>query len=177
MELIREKTCCFTGHRKLSPREGLLARRRLREEMEKLAEEGINTFLAGGALGFDTLAAQEVLRVRAESFPGLRLVLVLPCLGQESSWRERDASVYRFLLRQADEVIYTGDVYTRGCMFTRNRYLVDHSACCLCYLAEEAGRGGTVYTVEYAKKKGLRIINLAEGLWDEVPEDQPFWEE
>ncbi len=161
MELIREKTCCFTGHRNIPLRESLGARWRLREEISRLAAKGVDTFLAGGAVGFDTLAAQEVLRVRAEGLANLHLVLVLPCLGQESRWSQRDAAIYRSLLRQADEVIYTGDVYTRGCMFTRNRYLVDHSAYCLCYLAEEATRGGTAYTVNYAQRKGLEILNLA----------------
>lgn len=172
MKLIREKCCCFTGHRRIPPRESLLVRRRLRTEIMRLAETGVDTFLAGGALGFDTLAAQEVLRVRAESFPGIHLVLVLPCLGQESLWSERDAAVYRSLLRQADEVIYTGDVYTRGCMFQRNRYLVNHSAHCLCYLMD-TGRGGTAYTVKYARDQGLAVVNLAETpLPEETEEEQ-----
>lgn len=161
MKLERERSCCFTGHRRISMQDGLWIRRRLREEIARMAGEGIHTFLAGGALGFDTMAAQEVLRVRGERFPGLSLVLVLPCLGQETLWSERDAAVYRSLLRQADEVVYTGDVYTNGCMFLRNRYLVDHSARCLCYLTRE-GRGGTAYTVKYARDKGLAVVNLAE---------------
>lgn len=126
----------------------------------------------GGALGFDTLAAQEVIRVRAENAFEIRLILVLPCLGQESRWTERDAAVYRALLRQADEVIYTGDIYTRGCMFQRNRYMVDHSATCLCYLTD-AARGGTVYTVNYAREHGLKVINLAQAyLPEEIEEEQ-----
>ena len=52
----------------------LWLRRRLREEIVALVEEkGITTFLAGGALGFDTIAAQEVLRARGERYPGLKL--------------------------------------------------------------------------------------------------------
>ena len=160
MKLESEKSCCFTGHRRIPLQDGLWVRRRLREEIGRLAGEGVHTFLAGGAVGFDTMAAQEVLRVRGESRPDLRLVLVLPCLGQETLWSERDAAVYRALLRQADEVIYTGEQYTHGCMFRRNRYLVDHSAHCLCYLLRP--KGGTAYTVNYAQDRGLTVINLAE---------------
>ncbi len=163
MKLIRENCCCFTGHRRLPAGEGLRVRRRLREEIVRLAEGGVDTFLAGGALGFDTMAAQETLRVRAEDFPNLCLVLVLPCLGQEARWSQRDAAVYRGLMRSAGEVIYTGDVYTRSCMFVRNRYLVDRSSHCLCYLAGDAARGGTAYTVKYALQQGLDVINL----WEE----------
>jgi len=147
-----------------------LVRRRLRAEITRLAETGVNTFLAGGALGFDTLAAQEVLRARAEGALSIHLVLVLPCLGQESLWSERDAAVYRSLIRQADEAIYTGDAYTRDCMFRRNRYLVNHSAYCLCYLMD-TGRGGTAYTVKYARDQGLAVINLAEALLPEETEE------
>ncbi len=161
MELIREKACCFTGHRFLSEEEKAALRGRLSEEVYRLWEQGMTTFLAGGALGFDTLAAQAVLSLRAEGLPGLRLVLVLPCLGQESHWSRRDAQLYQSLIKRADEVIYTGDAYTEGCMFLRNRYLVDHSSQCLCYLTK-SGRSGTSYTVRYAKKQGLKIVNLAE---------------
>lgn len=174
MKLIREKSCCFTGHRRIPLRESLLVRRRLREEIGRLVESGVDTFLAGGALGFDTMAAQEVLRARAESFPGIHLVLVLPCLGQENLWSQRDAAVYHALIRQADEVIYTGDVYTRSCMFERNRYLVDHSACCLCYLTDPS-RGGTAYTVKYARDQGIGVVNLAETLLPEEDGQEAFW--
>lgn len=164
MELIRERCCCFTGHRLLSVAERADLRVLLREEIERLIEEGFTTFLSGGALGFDTLAAQEVLRLRAERLGQVALVLVLPCLGQESRWPAQDAALYHEILRSADEVIYTGDVYERGCMFVRNRYLVNRSSVCLCFLRENAARGGTAYTVRYAKKQGIEIVNLAEHL-------------
>ena len=164
MELIKERCCCFTGHRILSDAEKEQLRVLLREEMERLIEEGFTTFLSGGALGFDTLAAQEVLRLRAERSEQIALVLVLPCLGQESRWPAQDVDLYHEILRSADEVIYTGDVYEPGCMFVRNRYLVNRSSACLCCLRENATRGGTAYTVRYAKKQGIEIVNLAEKL-------------
>ena len=73
----REKCCCFTGHRRIPEQEMLWVRRRLREEILDLAQKGVDTFLTGGALGFDTLAAQEVLRMRAMGLPSLKLVLAL----------------------------------------------------------------------------------------------------
>ena len=67
------------------------------------------------------------------------------------------------LLRQADEAIYTADTYSRWCMFQRDRYLVDHSAYCLCYWNRAQGeRGGTAYTVGYARKRGLEVENLGD---------------
>ena len=80
----REKCCCFTGHRRIPEQEMLWVRRRLREEILDLAQKGVDTFLTGGALGFDTLAAQEVLRMRAMGLPSLKLVLALPYMNPVS---------------------------------------------------------------------------------------------
>ena len=44
-------------------------------------------------------------------------------------------------------------------MFKRNRYMVDHSDICVCYCT--SGEGGTAYTVRYAEKKEIPIVNLA----------------
>ena len=162
MDWNREQACCFTGHRKIPPSHRLWLQCRLQEAIASLADRGVDTFLAGGALGFDTLAAQEVLRLKAAELPQLRLVLVLPCLGQEARWRPEDARLYYQLLDQADEVIYTADVYSKWCMFQRNRYLVNHSRYCLCYFLEGETRGGTAYTVSYARRQGLEVENL----WD-----------
>ena len=82
-----------------------------------------------------------MLRLKAAELPQLRLVLVLPCLGQEAYWKPEDAALYQDLLRQADEAIYTADTYSRWCMFQRDRYLVDHSAYCLCYWNRAQGSG------------------------------------
>ena len=43
-------------------------------------------------------------------------------------------------------------------MFERNRRMVDNCDVLLAYLENE--RGGTFYTVNYAKKKGKRIVFL-----------------
>ena len=45
-------------------------------------------------------------------------------------------------------------------MHKRNRYLVDNSSVCICYLTEATG--GTAYTVDYAQTKNLTVINLGE---------------
>ena len=57
------KTCCFTGHRRIPADDLPAVAAALRREVLRLCrEEGITVFLSGGALGFDTLAAETVLR-------------------------------------------------------------------------------------------------------------------
>ena len=94
-------------------------------------------------------------------------MLALPYMNQEAQWSQRDAAVYRTLLRQADNVVYTSQEYHRGCLFQRNRYLVDHSAYCVCYLLQE--RTGTSYTAQYAREQGLEVRNLAQAPWKQQP--------
>lgn len=155
---MRSKTVCFTGHREL-PTENLPEiSKRLEDTLLTLIEQGYCYFGAGGALGFDTLAAQTVLRLR-ERYPQICLILVLPCLNQTRGWQQADVDIYEELKRRADKVTYTSESYFRGCMQKRNRHLVDNSSGCICYLTKPTG--GTAYTVDYARRRGLRIINIA----------------
>lgn len=116
-------------------------------------------FGAGGALGFDTLAAQCVLSLR-KRYSHIKLILVLPCTTQTKGWSKDDIAVYEEIKSQADKVVYTSHDYFRGCMHKRNRHLVDNSSACISYLTEN--KGGTFYTVNYAKSKGVEVINIAE---------------
>lgn len=156
---MREHTVCFTGHRKILPKQKATIARRLKNEIIKLVEKNYRYFGAGGALGFDTLAAQTVLELKTE-YPDVKLILVLPCLSQTRGWSARDIEIYEEIKSKADQVVYTSQGYTRGCMHKRNRHLVDNSSVCICYLTESTG--GTAYTVNYAKEKGLMTINVAE---------------
>ena len=155
---LRAKTCCFTGHRSLSHEEKLKVAVRLREIIVEQIEAGVVFYGAGGARGFDTLAAQVVLDMKKE-YPQLRLILVLPCEDQTRGWRSEDIAVYEDIMRRSDKVVYVSREYTPDCMHRRNRHLVDHSGTCVCYLTRSSG--GTAYTVDYARRKGLHIINIA----------------
>ena len=140
--------CCFTGHRTISEGHDSLLSDLLRRTVRELyLHDGIKTYYSGGAKGFDTLAAMAVLDVR-ETFPDIRLVIVLPYANQVDRWAA------------ADEVVCLAERYYHGCMFIRNRYLVDHSSVCISYQTKQTG--GTAYTVKYASKKGIKVINLAE---------------
>ena len=122
-------------------------------------EKNITTYYAGGAQGFDTLASEVVIERRAV-LPDLRLVVVVPHAGQAASWSSDEKARYERIKNRASDVICLAEHYYRGCMQRRNRYLVDHSDVCVCYLTEPTG--GTAYTVEYARKQGVPVLNLAE---------------
>lgn len=155
----REKTVCFTGHRKIPPEKKNEITRRLKETLIQLINRGYLYFGAGGALGFDTMAEQAVLSLK-EEYPQIKLILVLPCKSQANAWSTEDKEVYMEIIRKADKVVYTSQEYFRGCLQKRNRHLVDYSSVCVCYLTKDTG--GSAYTVRYATFKGLSIENVAE---------------
>ena len=156
---MKSQTCCFSGHRVISAMEYPKMQKRIEEEVVKLIHQGVRYFGVGGAIGFDTAAALTIIGLRPE-YSDIRLILVLPCKNQTKDWEEKDIKIYNSIYGKADKVVYTSLHYDSGCMHRRNRHLIDNSSVCICYLTKEGG-GGTACTVRYARKSGLRVINLA----------------
>ena len=154
-----DHSCCFTGHRTIPSKDLPLLRDWIEKAIRNFSALGLNTFITGGALGFDTLAAQVVLRMK-DTIPELRLVVVTPCRDQDKSWNIYQRSVYRHILERADKVICLTSHYVTGCMHQRNRFMVDNSSVCIAYLTSTTG--GTAYTVKYAESKGKEILNFGE---------------
>ena len=156
-------TVCFTGHRDIPREHAFVLPRALEDELISLIERGATVFRAGGAMGFDTLAALKVLELK-RSHPQIRLELILPCRNQTEKWREAEIRTYQYILERADGCECLYERYVSGCMQERNRRLVQGSDVCLAYCYRN--RGGTLYTVTYAMKEGLEIINLFDVLDD-----------
>lgn len=75
---MKEKTCCFTGHRLLPKAEIPIIKTELKKAIIELINDGVVYFGTGGALGFDTIAAQTILNLKVD-YPQIKLILVLPC--------------------------------------------------------------------------------------------------
>ena len=159
-EILKEKTCCFTGHRVIPARVLPALAGELEQTLRRLIGAGGGYFGAGGALGFDTLAAERVLRLKGE-YPDVRLILVLPCRDQTRGWKETDVRRYRDIASRADKVVYTAEHYSPGCMHRRNRHLVENSSVCVAWCTRETG--GSAYTAAYARQRGLRLVMLGAG--------------
>ena len=153
---MKNQTCCFTGHRNVSDNFGVL-KRKLKKTIIELIENGVIYYGSGGTIGFDTLASLAVLELK-KKYPQIKLIMVLPCYEQEKMWSDADKKQYFKILEHADRIRYVSESYYSGCMHKRNRHLVDNSEFCICYLNSESG--GTAYTVNYASRKGLHIINI-----------------
>ena len=118
-------------------------------------------FYAGGAAGFDTLAAQTVLELKA-SYPWISLVLLIPCSPEEQtrSFSSNMQDTYFDIMQSADKVEYISPHYVEGCMKERNQRLIDYADICVCCYDERRSATGTGQTVRMAYKKGINVINL-----------------
>ena len=126
--------CALTGHRELDKD---FTSEVLRKQLYDLVERGVTTFYCGMAIGFDLLCAREILEIKKFS----------------AYWR----NVYNMILPRADEKIVLHPTYISGCMFERNRYMVDRADVLYAYCNDN--RGGSAYTVDYARQKGIPVLH------------------
>ncbi len=162
----RNMTCSFTGHRP-SKLPFLLKKNSceyeklydiLKEEIINLIQNGVIYFQSGMAQGIDLMCAEIVLQLKTEF--DIHLFCVIPCIDQCAGWENDDIELYNRIISSATGVTYvTNETYARGCMMKRNRYLVDNSDYILSVF--DGKKGGTKFTIEYAKKnkKNIIIIN------------------
>jgi len=162
----RYQTCCFTGYRpeKLpwkydedDPRAERL-KERIFDVVEALYQEGkMCHFICGMARGCDIYFCEAVLKLR-EEHPEITLEAAIPFEGQASSWPERDRNRYFHLVSQCDYETIVSREYDKDCMKKRNYYMVDQSAVLVAVF--DGLFGGTMQTVNYAKKSGLEVIEV-----------------
>lgn len=150
------KECCFTGHREFYDDENLI-RAALDKLIYSLIERGYDTFRTGGAVGFDMLAAQEVLFIKRE-FPHIKLHIYAPCLTQNKYYTKEQNKLYLEQINAADKIFCVSEKYYSGCMQKRNRALVDGADFCVAYLRHHGG--GTDFTVRYAEQNGVYVERL-----------------
>ena len=153
----KEKTCCFTGHRLIPLAKKDLIRANLAHAIGALYRNGYRHFVAGGAVGFDTIAAEAVLAFRKER-SDVRLSLLLPCENQDEHWSSVDKAVYRRILSSADSVEYVCKVYTPTCMRERNLKLAERADILISYVSRWSS--GSAQTVRMAERLGKEVYNL-----------------
>lgn len=164
------KTLCVTGHRPDSLPWGNDEKNKIykqfRAELERnilfCIENGYDHFIAGGALGIDTIFALEIIRLK-ERGKRIFLEIAVPCGGQEKSWTDAEKERYYKILKAADEVNLLSVRYYPFCMHARNEYMVGKSDGVLCCWTGKRS-GGTFNTIKLAErlKKQLLLIDLRE---------------
>ena len=159
-------TCCFSGHRpprlpwggqEDDPR-CLELKARLARALTEAYHEGYRHFLCGMAQGTDLYFCQAVLDLR-RTHPEVTLEAAIPFTGQADRWPEADRRRRQTLLDQCDLETVVQHTYSPGCMNRRNRYMVDRSSL-LIAIYDGIPQGGTLNTLAYAMRKGVRTVVL-----------------
>lgn len=160
-----ETTCCFTGHRPMKlpwgTDENAPECKKLKKTISDIARSlyhrGVIHFICGMAPGCDMYFCEEILRLRDE-YPDITIEAALPCETQADRWDEALRNRYFGLVAECDFETMVNRRYTPDCMLLRNKYMVD---CSSVLIAVYDGKfGGTMQTINYAQKRGVRIIEL-----------------
>lgn len=126
-------------------------------------KQGYKTYLTGMCDGFDLIAAEAVLKLK-EQHSDIQLIAVVPFMGQELGYSQKDKEWYNTIYKLADEVVFTSNTYHKNAYLHRNDYLLEHSSMIICYY--DGQRGGTMYTFNRAVKAGMSRVNIYTHLID-----------
>ena len=130
----RSYTACFSGYRpkKFDYTDPVILENisiKLSIAIFILIDKGYNTFMFGGAPGFDILAARAVNYAKTVK-KDIQLICVLPYrdfhLSNEFDdfWRRQ----YSKVIPVCDDVITLTEQYHHGCYMKRNEYMIDNSS-------------------------------------------------
>jgi len=148
------ETACFTGHRRIAMPTHELEKKTWALISKAYFEKGITHFIFGGALGFDLLAAEQILMFRDGK--EMTLEIAVPCENQTRGWSKYQRQRYEYIKSQADVVSECTAPYSPHAMHMRNKFMVSKSSLVIAYY-EDGRNGGTKNTLDYAEKNGREI--------------------
>ena len=155
---MKEKTCCFFGHRNIKETEEL--KLKLVEIIEKLiVDEKVDTFLFGSKSRFNSLCQETVTEMK-EKYPHIKRVYV------RAEYPYISEHYKNYLLESYEDTYYPDHIIGSGraAYVERNYEMIDNSHYCIVYYDEQSApttrKSGTKIALDYAIKKGKQILFL-----------------
>ena len=158
---MKEKTCCFLGHRKIDISDFLKIK--LYEAIKKLIiENNIDIFLFGNKSQFNDVCYDIVSELR-KIYPHIKRVYVrakFPYISEDYK---------SYLLERYEETYFPSNALNAGraSYIKRNANMIDNSTYCIIYFDENytpntknISGSGTKTAYNYAVKKEKKIINM-----------------
>ena len=163
----KSETACLTGHRPKNlpwhydeTKDNCVRfKNDLREILERAIKYGLKNFLIGMAEGFDMIAAELLLKLR-RSYGYIKIIAVIPFVGQERMWQSIQRERYHKILKQCDDKIILSQKYTDDCLNDRNKFMVENSSVIIaCHNGKPSGTGNTI---KYGRRSSckIKIINI-----------------
>ena len=153
-----ENTCCFFGHRTINETEEL--KERLTKIIEKLiVDENVDTFLFGSKSRFNSLCLELVTEIKGK-YPYIKRVYV------RAEYPDINEQYTNYLLESYEDTYYPEHIIGSGraAYVERNYEMINKSHFCIVYYDEQNApttrKSGTKIALDYAIKKGNKIINI-----------------
>ena len=150
-------TVSFFGHREV---EGAAE---IESRLERLLRDFITRkqyveFLVGRDGEFDLLVASAIRRaVKQYGYGNTSIILVLPYMKAE--YRDNEQS-YLSYYDEVEICSESSEAHYKSAIQVRNRCMVDRSNLVVCCIQHKSG--GAYRTMQYAKKQGKQVRNLAD---------------
>ena len=155
---MKDKTCCFFGHRKINETKELKSK--LVEIIEKLiVEKQVDTFLFGSKSQFNSLC-QEIVNEIKEKYPHIKRVYV------RAEYPYISEHYKNYLLENYEDTYYPEKIMNSGRVsyIERNYEMIDNSHYCIVYYDEQDApttrKSGTKIALKYAIKKNKNVISV-----------------
>ena len=155
---MKEKTCCFFGHRKINETEEL--KERLKEIIEKLiVANNVDTFLFGSKSRFNDLCLELVTEIK-QKYPHIKRIYV------RAEYPYISEHYKTYLLESYEDTYYPEHIIGSGraAYVERNYEMIDNSRYCIVYYDEPNApttrKSGTKIALDYAIKQGKLITIL-----------------
>lgn len=167
---MKQKKCCFIGHRKINITDEL--KNRLTAIIENLiVYENVDTFFFGSKSMFDDLCYKIVSKLK-EKYPNIKRIYIRA----EFPYIDEDFKAY--LLQRFEDTYYPDKILGAGraAYVERNIEMINQSDYCVVYYNENyqpprrknsskslndyQPKSGTKIAHDYAKKKGVIIFNV-----------------
>lgn len=117
-------------------------------------ESMVDCVISGMAIGWDTWLAEAALEV------GIPVHAYVPFRDQGKKWPPTAFKRYENILDKSERVLYISEEYSNEAFLKRDRAMVDASTNVFALLDPEVTKGGTFYTVNYSKKRGIPVTNF-----------------
>ena len=155
---MKERTCCFIGHRKIE--ETLELRTKLYDSIERLiTDKNVDTFLFGSKSRFNSLCLELVTEIK-EKYPHIKRVYV------RAEYPYISDDYKNYLLENYEDTYYPNKIIGAGkaTYVERNCEMINKSRFCIVYYDELRAptkrKSGTKIALEYAVKCKKEIIKF-----------------
>ncbi len=146
------KRCCFAGHRDIYDREKVYEK--VKSEIERLIrEKNVTEFWVGNYGSFDGLCRDAVKELK-ETY-NVTLCLVIPYITDKIKKNKEDYYKNYDHILMADIPLKTPYKFR---ILKCNQYMVENCDFLISYVMY--GWGGASKTLEYAKKRNIKIISI-----------------